>query len=110
MKVAIKLSPDAVIAVHKTLQNMYDMPVSVNKIEKIYRSIGFDLADAFEKKFKAIIKNQTLFDKKNSKISLKFHEACALQDIISNLIHTAPNSFIASHLQNVINQLDQKTC
>lgn len=110
MKVAINLKPDAVIAVHKSLQKVYDMEVTVNRLEKIYRSISFDLADIFEKKFKGIVKKQTLFDKKAMKITLKFHEACALKEILPQLIETAENPFIANQLQQAINQLDQKTC
>lgn len=110
MKVSIKIKPDAIIALHRSVQKIYDMPPPVKREERVYRSIGLDLADVFEKKFKSVIKNQTLFDNKAQKITIKFHEAVALLHILPHFLQEAPNPFIKAQLQNVINELDQKTC
>ncbi|AUS06459.1 hypothetical protein [Pseudotamlana carrageenivorans] len=111
MKIELKLNNDALMAVNKLLQRTYELPVSVNKVENVYKSIGFDLADTFDKKVKTKIKKADLFDqKKLVKFTLKFHEVWALHRILIDLMPLCDNKFLANHVQNVINKLDQKLC
>ena len=111
MKKELKLNNDALIAVNKILQKIYELPVSVDKIENVYKSIGYDLADAFDKKVKTKIKKADLFDqKKLVKFNFPFHEAWALHRILIELLPHAENKFSANQIQNIINKLDQKIC
>lgn len=85
MKVELKLSNDTLMATNKILKEIYELPLSQVKRENVYRSIGFDLADKFDKKCKTQIKKANLFDNKKVKITLKFHEAWALESLIKSL-------------------------
>lgn len=97
------------MAINKYLQQIYKLQVSQDKTEKIYRSIGYDLADKFDSKWKATLRKHDLFDqKKLNKITLKFHEAWALQKILTDLHSSEDSDYIANLILNVINTLDQK--
>ena len=109
MKVELKLNFDTLLAVSTTVNKVYELPATTIERECIYMSIGFDIADKFESKTKGLIKKQNLFDhKKLHKITLKFHEAWALQAILMDLINTAPNPYQKGLIQKVINIIDQK--
>jgi len=108
MKIEIHITPDALMAVNKILKRVYELPVSVNKEEKVYRSIGFDLADKFEKKCKSQIKKANLFDKKKVKITLMYHEAWALEAIINSLLWIVHNDYQDSLLQSLAHSINQK--
>lgn len=111
MKVELNFSLDTLMAVNKQLQKMYELPVSTVKRENVYKSIGFDLADKFDKKCKTLIKKTSLFDqKKRFKMSLKFHEAWALQEILMELVSDVNNSYQKALIEKTIHNLDQKTC
>lgn len=109
MKIELKMNNDTLVSIHRLLENLYMLNLSVITQENVYKSIGFDLAEKFEKKLKTRIKNATLFDaKKKIKISLKTHEAWALKEIAVNLITTIDAPFQQNQLQKLINTLDQK--
>lgn len=100
MKVELKLKIDTIFAINKLLQTVYDaqQPTSLN--QKIYRSIGFDIADKFDKLEKSNIKKATLFDnKKTHKVTLKLHEGWALYNIIINLLPSVNNHQAQTILQ-----------
>ena len=111
MKIELKFSTDAVVCLNQQLQNVYSLTVSNDKRENVYKSIGYDLADKFDKKCKTLIKKASLFDvKKRHKMSLKFHEAWALQEILSELVDDITNSYQKTLIEKIIHTLDQKTC
>ncbi len=111
MIIKIKLNNDTLIAVNSLLKKVYELPPSVDKRENIYKSIGYGLADKFEKKVKLIIRKASLFDQaKRTEMSLKFHESWALQEILTELKPTLENDYQKTLTQKLINILDQKTC
>lgn len=111
MKVQLNIKPDTLITAHKLLQHVYDLGATVSKQEKAYRSIGYDLAEKFEKLYKKKITSRDLFNtKKAIKVSIKFHEAWALELLLIDLIALAANSYQKHHIQTLIDQLNHKTC
>lgn len=108
MKVELRLKPDTVAAVNKLLQKVYKMPVSTDKRENVYKSIGFDLADKIDKKYKNLIKKADLFNDKPIKITLKYHEAWALEQIIIELIADEENEYYRTLQQGLINKVNEK--
>jgi len=111
MKVQLHIKPDALIAVHKLLQNVYNLDANQSKLQKVYSSIGFELAEKFEKLYKSKIKSRDLFNhKKSIKLTLKFYQAWALQALLTDMLSLSDNKYQEHHIQTTINQLDQKTC
>ncbi len=108
MKVELRLKPDTVAAVNKLLQKVYKMPVSNDKRENVYKSIGFDLADKIDKKYKNLIKKADLFNDKPIKITFKYHEAWALEQIIIELIADEENEYYRTLQQGLINKVNEK--
>lgn len=110
MKIALSTNTDTIIALSKLLELVYDLPVSTDKRENVYKSIGFDLADKFSSKAKTIIKKANLFDNKNQKIKLKYHEAWALEQIVRELTEVFPdkNPYRKTLYQKALDQLNQK--
>lgn len=109
MKVELKISTDALVAANKILKEIYNLPVSTDKRENIYKSIGFDLADKFDKKCKTRIKKADLFDNKKVKLTLAYHEAWALEAIIQDLLdQVIENGYQKSLLTSLTHTLNQK--
>ena len=108
MKVELKIKIDTIFAINKILQNVYDGKSAIELTQKIYRSIGFELADKFDKLQKANIKKNTLFDsKKKHKITFKFHEAWALYNIIMNFLPLVNDHYSKTILQSTADALHQ---
>lgn len=109
MKVELKLKIDTVFAINKLLQTVYDTKQPIELNQKIYRSIGFDIADKFDKLQKSNIKKATLFDnKKLHKVTLKIHEGWALYNIIVNLLPTVNNHQAQTALQVTADKIHQQ--
>ena len=109
MKIELKLNNDSIIAVNELLNYIYDMERSNDKKVNVYRSIGYDLADKFDSKAKQLVKKATLFDsKKKHKITLKYHEAWALEIILRELFTYADNHYVRLRVNLVIDDLNQK--
>jgi len=109
MKIDIKINNDELIATNNLLQKCYQDTDCLTLEAKVFKSIGLQLADMFEKKCKKKIKDGDLFDqKKQIKIGLKFYEAWALKEIIRNFIHLSETTFQHHQIQRVINKLDKK--
>ncbi|MCH4824276.1 hypothetical protein ML462_13960 [Gramella lutea] len=85
MKIELKLSTDTLMAANKILKEVYNLPVSCVSRENVYKSIGMDLADKFDSKCKAQIRKANLFENKKVKLTLKYHEAWALEALIADL-------------------------
>lgn len=110
MKIELKINTDTIVALGKLLEMVYDLPVSSDKRENIYKSIGYDLADKFSSKAKSLIKKANLFDNKTHKIKLKYHEAWALEEITRELTEIFPdkNPYRQTLYQKTLDQLNQK--
>ncbi|MDV6170210.1 hypothetical protein R1T16_17370 [Flavobacterium sp. DG1-102-2] len=84
MKVELKLTADelqymAQLAGHSNSSSTLAIFMSITREKKTVMSICIDVADKFEAKYKALSRKATLFDaKKKHKISLKYHEAYAV--------------------------------
>ncbi len=108
MKVELRLTADSIVAVNQLLQNIYEL-TATSKHEKVYRSIGFELADKFDSKAKSLIKKTSLFDtKKKHKITLKFYEAWALEIILNNFKTLVSDHYSLFRVNLVIDDLNQK--
>lgn len=111
MKIKLKLDNDSIIHVHEVIKNVYNQNSNtlLGKENKILKSIAFDISDKFESKYKTLIKKQWLFDNtKRNEISLKWHEAWALETLLHYLMDLAPSSFAKIKLNQVIIQINQK--
>lgn len=109
MKIELKLDNDSIIHVTELIKNVYTTDQALGKENKMLKSIAYDLADKFEGKYKTLIKKQCLFSNKNkTKVTLKWHEAWALETLLHYLMDLAPSSFAKIKLNQVISQLNQK--
>ena len=108
MKIEFKTSNDCLMAINKILQEIYKLPVSLDTRENVYKSIGFDLADKFDAKYKSQIKKANLFENKKIKVSLKYHEAWALEAIIRDWSDNLNNDYQKSLLSNLTDIINQK--
>ncbi|CDF80598.1 hypothetical protein BN863_28860 [Formosa agariphila KMM 3901] len=109
MKIELKLSNDTLLATHAILQYVYVVSYGNKTLENVHKSIGFELADKFDKKVKTQKKKATLFDqKKKISVTLKYYEAWALKAIATDLIYTCSSDYSKNLVQSLINVLDQK--
>lgn len=108
MKVVLNLNKDALIAANQMLQQVYEMPVSMDQRENVYKSIGFDLADKLDKKVKTLIRKANLFDKEKIKLSLKYHEAWALEAILLDRAPLIGNDYQKNLTQALIHTINQQ--
>jgi len=109
MKIEININTDTLIALNSVLKQVYELPVSNDKRENVYKSIGFDLADKFDKKCKTRVKKADLFDsKKKTKFTLKYHEAWALEEILREITPFIQNPYQVILLNKVTDTLNQK--
>ncbi len=109
MKVKVKLSNDELMAANKLLQKLYDLQFQqFQSNQKVFISIGLELADKFDKKYKSTIKSASLFNQKTKiGFTLKYYEAWALNSICIELFSWSENDFQKRQLQNIINKLDK---
>lgn len=97
------------MAINSVIKNVYELSVSNDQRENIYKSIGFDLADKFDSKTKALIRKANLFDTaKKIKITLKYHEAWALQMILMEVLPTISNTYQNTLITKVIHFIDER--
>lgn len=110
MKIDLKINRDTIGVIAKVLYVVTESKQSINdKMVNVYRSIGFDLYDKFERKKISFVRNQTLFDtKKKHKISLKFHEAWALEMILIDFRTTLLDEYDRTLFNQFLDMLNQK--
>lgn len=109
MKVKTKLKPDTIRIVNNLLQEVYSMQFPTKKMERLYLSVTYELADKFAAKTKALIKNMNLLNSnKKHEITLKYYQAVVLQSFLSSCVILEANPYNKSILDQFINQLDQK--
>lgn len=110
MKVELKLTADTINAAARLLEKVYELPAPLGQSEKIIRSIAYDVADTMLSKQKTIRKKLNLFDaKKKHKISLKYHEAFALYNILKELNINVSDDYNRTILNKLKDDLHQKT-
>ncbi|HLT52757.1 MAG TPA: hypothetical protein VKZ97_02645 [Flavobacteriaceae bacterium] len=109
MKTELKLSTDALLACNIMLQEVYESPKPVSKQNRIALSIVFDVAEKVGTKARNVLKKHSLFDtEKKHKITLKFHEAWALEEIIRSNVSKINNVYQNSLLTNIADTINQK--
>ena len=110
MKVELNITSDTLFAINDLLDKIYQLPVSLDKRENVYKSIGYDVADKISTRAKTQIKKANLFQNKKIKFTIKYHEAWALEEILKDLLSffTPDNDYHQNLIQNLINQLNQK--
>jgi hypothetical protein len=108
MTIELKLSPDQIFAVANLMEKVYETnPIDVQ--QKIMRSIALDVADIYIKKQHSLYKKKSLFDvKKLHKITLKFHEAYALHNVIESMLYTVSDIYCNTILKKITATLHQK--
>lgn len=108
MKIELNLTAEEIFTVTTVLNPIYTAK-AIKREGKSLFSIGLDLVDKFETKSKSLKKKQNLFDsKKKHKISLKFHEADALERILIDQKQYVDLPFMVFQIQKVIDILNQK--
>lgn len=108
MKIELKLSADQVFCVAKMIEQVYDTQTH-DVQQKVMKSIAIDIADKFTRKQLELHNKQSLFDaKKKYKVSLKFHEAFALSEVIRLLINTITDVYCKTITNKVLDNLNQQ--
>lgn len=109
MKIKLHITSDGLMAADQLLQHAYAPSIALTEMQKVFRSIGFQLSELFEKKRKALIKKATLFNTtKKISISLEYYQAWALKNLLIDLMELSDNPYQKVAIQTIINQLDQK--
>jgi hypothetical protein len=79
------------------------------KANKVVTSICIDVAENITSKYNKISKKQTLFDtKKKYKLSLKYHEAHAVNILVAGKIHSESDPYRKSMAVQISNTIDRK--
>lgn len=111
MKLKLKLTPDAILAIDRLLSRLYAIsPAGSTVRERMLLSIMYELADLFSKTAKKITRTTDLFsgNKKNKSITLKYYEAWALEQIIRDVINLEENPYKKNLLQKTADEINQK--
>lgn len=107
MVIELKITNDMLIQLAELLRLINDV-VPLNKESKLLKSIGIEIADKIEVKAVKTIKSATLFNsKKRHKISLRYHQAWALEYILQSSIPSLENPHsrtVMTALLGIINQ------
>lgn len=108
MKIDLKISPDQLIATASVLEDI-DTARAISSNEKLLLSIAYDLKDKICQKSSKTKRKTDLFTTgKKVTVSLKFHEAWALEKILIERKSILQNDFTKSMVQTMINLLNQK--
>lgn len=108
MKIDLKISPDQLIATASVLEDI-DTARAMSSNEKLLLSIAYDLKDKICQKSSKTKRKTDLFTTgKKVTVSLKFHEAWALEKILIERKSILQNDFTKSMVQTMINLLNQK--
>ena len=108
MKIKLKINADSVATVNKLIEQIY-YASNLNQEAKVVQSICFEVANKFHKSYKTAIENNNLFDSsKKQTITLKYHEAFALERLIMLLIHTVNDDLAKAQLNQIKDFINQK--
>ena len=109
MKIELKLNNDTLMACNEILQPLYASGVPVEEAGKLVKSIALDVADKIDSKCKTLVKKATIFDqKKQHKITLKYHEAWGLYRTLCVQVEFVKNDYKETILRKLIGVLNQK--
>jgi hypothetical protein len=110
MKIELKLTADQIVAVAKLLEQVTESSLPSSTQDKVNKSISFDLSDKFASKKSSVKKSNSLFDfKKRHKMSLKYHEANTLFEVVNQFLPSIPKDIKAHNdLLQLINNLHPK--
>lgn len=108
MKIKIQTTTDTIIAANTLMQRLYELPFYPSKIQNVYKSIGFDVADKLDKKVKNAVKKGNLYHNAELSFSLAFHEAWALEKIVLDLVPDVKNNYQRILLERLAGELNQK--
>lgn len=108
MTIKVKTNGDGIGAVNKVLEHIL-YTNTTEKQNKLLKSLAFDISDKFTAAHKKAVKKSTLFDqKKTYAITLKFHEAYALEMIIAGYINLVDDQYSKLQLDKLKNYLNQQ--
>jgi hypothetical protein len=109
MKIEIKINSDTVLALNSLLHGVYGQELGGSTMQKVHRSIAYELSEKFNTKAKNIIKNANLFDtKKTHNFKLKFYEAWTLHAFLEDTLNTQANEYRKTLLRKLKDNLNQK--
>ncbi|WP_271407168.1 hypothetical protein [Tenacibaculum soleae] len=110
MKVKLKFKIDEIVTISVLLNSYYELNFNGLTIEeKLQHSIGYLLSDIFETKKRALMKKSDLFNESKSiKMTLKYHEAWGLKNILVEQGYLLENDYQKINIQRAIHQLDSK--
>lgn len=108
-KIKINFTNDMAFSVNSILQNIYNPTYTLGTNEKLVRSIGFELAEKFNKATDKLQKKANFFEvKKKTNITLKYFEAWALHQILIDLISLSNNDYEKLQVQKTLNILNSE--
>lgn len=108
MKHNLELSTDGLVILNNVLREVY--PIKGNTaFSNVLLSIARDVSDKTESKTRTIIKKTSLFsDNKKHKLTLKHHEAWAVELILSYQLPHINNDYQKLLLKKIADTLNQK--
>lgn len=109
MKISLKTSIEKLAILDRIVGGIYCTKPSMNLMENVQRSIAFDVTEKLTAKSKSVVKkHNNLFDStKEISISLKYHEAWSMREVLRDLIINCENDFERHAVQTTINKLDK---
>ena len=110
MKIKLKLSPDAILAVDWIFDNFCkgSLPGRTQE-QKVLLSISYDLDDTFQKQANKVVRSSDLFNtKKKMGIGLKYYQAWALEKIIREMLPLVDNLYKKTLLGSLADDINQK--
>lgn len=109
MKIKLKIHPDAILAIDRMFENARSVhPIDASITERVTLSLGHELSDMFHTRARQITREANLLNiTKKKSLTLKYHQAWALEQIIRQ---QAPdtNPYKAALLRSFADKLNQK--
>lgn len=108
MKVKLKFTTAEIVTISVLLNKYYEIQFNgLTEEEKLQFSIGYVLSDMFETKKRDLMKKSDLFNEaKKIKITLKYHEAWGLKNILVDHVNLLENKYQKVNIQQAIHHLD----
>ncbi len=108
MKIQLKVNYDGIVAVSKLLEQVYYLQ-SPNKDIRMLQSICFEVSNKFTKAYRTALENNNIFNaQKKHLITLKYHEAYAVEMMIVMLINHVSDDLAKTKLNQIKDFLNQK--
>lgn len=105
----LKITPDQIMVLEKLMNQLSDYNAE-QELQKVAKSILFDISDKIHARYRKIIKTNDLFNSnKKIDLELKYHEAFAVKVFINWMLPTIPTMEKAHNdLLKLSIDLDQK--